>query len=65
MSVSQAGVSRTSGELDGLVGEIQAITDDTSKVFGSLSPAQQENEPYTEGVRAWQSNLSLEMQGGG
>ena len=48
MSVSQAGVSRTSGELDGLVGEIQAITDDTSKVFGSLSPAQLNWKPSAE-----------------
>ncbi|MET0622118.1 MAG: DinB family protein [Pyrinomonadaceae bacterium] len=47
MSVSQT-VSRTGGEIDGLVGELQAITEDAMKVFGNLKPAQLNWKPSAE-----------------
>ena len=32
--------AQTNGEIDGFVAELQAVADDTMKVFGNLSPAQ-------------------------
>jgi len=46
MSVSRA--SQKSVEVDGFVGEIRAITDDASKVFGNLSAAQLNWKPSAE-----------------
>ena len=40
--------TRTNGEIDGLVAELQAITEDTMKVFGNLSPAQLNWKPSAE-----------------
>jgi hypothetical protein len=41
-------VSQADGEIDGLVAELQAITEDTMKVFGNLSPAQLNWKPSAE-----------------